>query len=64
MRAAGELAEREWRIKEGMVGVPGLDEAVGRADGRTEWVSRALKGEWTMQEVVNYVVDGLVVVES
>jgi hypothetical protein len=64
VRAAGELAEREWRIKEGMVGVPGLDEAVGRADGRTEWVSRALKGEWTMQEVVNYVVDGLVVVES
>ena len=64
VRAAGELAEREWRVKEGMVGVPGLDEAAGRVDGRTEWVSRALKGEWKVQEVANYVVDALIVVQS
>ena len=63
VRAAGESAEREWRIKEGMVGVAGLDEAAGRVGGRAEWVSGALKWEWTVQEVVNFAVDGLIVVE-
>lgn len=64
VRGAGELAERDWRIKEGMVGVAGLDEAAGRMNGRREWLLRALSGEWTVQGLVNALVDRLVVVES
>ena len=42
------------------LGAPGVNPRVG---GRAEWVSGALKWEWTVQEVVNFAVDGLIVVE-
>ena len=61
---AGDMAEREWRVKEGMVGVAGLDEAAGRLDGKTKKFARFWNGEWTVQGVVNWVVGRLVVVES
>jgi hypothetical protein len=64
VRAAGEQAEKEWRIKEGMVGVKGLDEAAGRVDGHREMVERVLRGEWTVQGMVDLVVEKLVVVQS
>lgn len=64
VRAAGEQAERDWRVKEGMVGVRGLDEAAGRTDGRIELVQRVLRGEWTIQGMVDCIVERLVVIQS
>jgi hypothetical protein len=64
VRAAGVRAEREWRVKEGMVGVAGLDEGLGRGEPSMQWVFKVLGGEWSVQGVVDWVVDGLVIVES
>ena len=80
VKKAGEEAERQWRIREGMVGVEGLDDAVSGVmnmtgdDGisdilrRGEWVEKMIKnfirGEWTVQELVTSVVKRCVVVKE
>jgi hypothetical protein len=64
VKEAGVRAEKEWRVKEGMVGVKGLDEVVGRGQGSVEWLLNMLGREWTLQGVVEWVVDRLIVVQS
>ena len=52
---AGELAEQEWREREGMVGIEGIG---GRQDGMG--VSRLWKDDWTLQGVVDWYVMKLI----
>lgn len=61
VKRAGEIAEQEWRVREGMVGVEGLGEMPGQV--KRGWVRRFLSGEWTLQGVVDWVVGELVVVD-
>ena len=63
VRRAGDEAEREWRVKEGMVGVEGL--GVGGVDGRDgeSWWDRWLDGRWEVQEVVDWGLGTVVEVE-
>lgn len=61
VKRAGEIAEKEWRVKEGMVGVEGLGEMPGQ-EGQG-WLRRAFSGNWTLQGVVDWVVGQLVEVE-
>ncbi|KAJ4516407.1 hypothetical protein HRR83_001736 [Exophiala dermatitidis] len=60
---AGEEAERLWREREGMVGVKGLEDAVGNLAGEENslW-KRVRDGRWTVQGVVDAVVERCVVV--
>lgn len=62
VRRAGEIAEQEWRVREGMVGVEGLGEMFGHE--KKGWVRVVLSGEWTLQGVVDWLIGELVVVES
>ena len=80
VRKAGEEAERQWRVREGMVGVEGLEDAVSRVMNiasddsvsgilrRGEWVERMIVrfvwGEWTVQELVTALVRRCVVVRE
>lgn len=61
VRRAGERAEREWREREGMVGVEGLDEGFGGGGGG-RW--KGVWGGWEgdgVQGFVDWVVEmGLV----
>ena len=50
MKEAGERAEREWRVREGMVGVEGL---VGGE--KTRW-------KWDVQELIDWWVGMVLVV--
>lgn len=64
VRRAGEEAERLWRIREGMVGVEGLEGAVrnvGRRDQASAW-ERLWMEKWTVQRIVDWFVERLVVV--
>ncbi|ERF69230.1 hypothetical protein EPUS_01187 [Endocarpon pusillum Z07020] len=58
---AGEIAEREWRVKEGMVGVGGLGEMPGHQRNRLPMA--AMPGGWTLQSVVDWTVAQLIEVE-
>jgi hypothetical protein len=63
-RRAGEQAEQDWREREGMVGVKGLESAVGNLGGpETAW-DRFRSGHWTVQGVVTGAVALCVVVEE
>lgn len=53
VKRAGVAAEKEWREREGMVGVEGIGGLEKRVDGWWE-------GEWTLQRVVDWWVEGLV----
>ena len=69
VRRAGVEAERLWRIREGMVGVGGLEEAVRNAGRRKEdgvmgMVDAFVNGEWTVQGVVDWVVGKCFVVDE
>ena len=64
VRQAGEEAERRWRISEGMVDVAGLDEAIDAIDGRRTVVDRFVRGQWTLQGLVDWAVEKVVVLES
>jgi len=57
VRKAGERAEKEWREREGMVGVEGLGPE-GDFGGKMRWVERI--GDLGVQDVVDWAVDGLV----
>jgi hypothetical protein len=62
VKRAGEIAEQEWRVKEGMVGVEGLGELPGQEPrGR---LRRFMDGDWTVQGVIDWIVANLIQVES
>lgn len=52
---AGQLAEKEWREKEGMVGVEGVGGA--QLEGQ---LARWKQGDWTLQDVVDWYVTKLI----
>ena len=60
VKRAGETAEMEWRVREGMVGVEGLGEVPGN---RKRGLRTALSGDWTLQGVIDWTVGQLVEVE-
>ncbi|ETN47138.1 uncharacterized protein HMPREF1541_01328 [Cyphellophora europaea CBS 101466] len=64
VRRAGELAEQEWREREGMVGVKGLEGAVGNLGGPDSWWTRFLRSDWTIQDLANSSIALLVTVEE
>ena len=65
VRRAGEEAEREWRIKEGMVGVDGLEVMPSDAEGQGSSVLETLlTGRWTLQKVVDWGVGKVIDVEA
>ena len=57
VRRAGFVAEKEWREREGMVGVEGL----GGVDAEKLRGKERRDGEWTVQGVVDWWVDGMLV---
>jgi hypothetical protein len=63
VKTAGEEAERLWREKEGMVGVKGLETAVGNVAGDDTPLKRFLQGNWSVQGAADWAVDRLVVVK-
>ena len=62
-KRAGEEAERSWREKEGMVGVKGLEDAVGNVAGEDTWWTKFKDGNWTVQGVVDWAAERCLVVE-
>jgi hypothetical protein len=65
VRRAGEEAERQWRIKEGMVGVDGLEVLPPDAEGQSSSVLETLlTGRWTLQKVVDWGVGKVIEVEA
>ena len=64
VKKAGEEAERLWREREGMVGVKGLENAVGNVAGEDTWLKKIMKRRWTAQGVVDWAVESGVVVEA
>jgi hypothetical protein len=68
VRRAGEAAERLWREREGLVGVKGLEEAVGNVAGEDDTLWRRLfgagGGEWSsLQDVVDELVEWCISVD-
>jgi hypothetical protein len=64
-RRAGEEAERQWRIKEGMVGVDGLETLPDSVEGHGSSILDALwTGRWTLQKVVDWGVGKVIDVEE
>ncbi|KAJ9606902.1 hypothetical protein H2200_008912 [Cladophialophora chaetospira] len=62
-KRAGEEAERSWREKEGMVGVKGLEDAVGNVAGEDTWWTKFKDGNWTIQGVVDSAAERALVIE-
>lgn len=62
VRRAGEIAEREWRVKEGMVGVEGLGDLPGIVK-HDNLFYMAIEGDWTMQDIVDWFVGRLIELE-
>lgn len=60
-KRAGEIAEQEWRVKEGMIGVEGLGAISGHE--RDGLISIVVSGDWTLQGVVDWLVGQLIEVE-
>ena len=52
VRKAGAMAEREWREKEGMVGVEGVGGGLGNAASKALW-----NEDWTVQGVLDWWVE-------
>lgn len=63
VKKAGEEAERLWREREGMIGVRGLEDAVGNVAGEDTWWKKVGEGNWTVQGVVDWFVETGVVVQ-
>ncbi|KIW19558.1 hypothetical protein PV08_00131 [Exophiala spinifera] len=63
VKSAGEEAERLWREREGMVGVKGLEDAVGNVAGEDTIWRRIWDGRWTIQGVVDAAVERCVFVD-
>lgn len=64
VKIAGELAEKDWREREGMVGVKGLEAAVGNMGEVNGLWQRFVQGRWTVQGCVDWAVSTCVVVEE
>jgi hypothetical protein len=63
VRRAGEEAERQWRIKEGMVGMDGL-ETYGAQGQSSSILEDLLMERWTLQKAVDWVVSKIIEVEA
>jgi hypothetical protein len=63
VKRAGQEAERLWREREGMVGVKGLENAVGNVAGQDPLWAQFWEGRWSVQGVVDGVVERCVVVD-
>lgn len=63
VKRAGEEAERLWREREGMVGVKGLEDAVGDVAGEDSLWGRFWEGRWSLQSVVDGLVEQCIVVD-
>lgn len=64
VRKAGEQAEQEWREREGMVGVKGLEGAVEKMGVIDGWWPRFTSGEFTIQDSANRLIALFVTVEE
>ena len=65
VRRAGEEAERQWRIKEGMVGTDGLETLPKDGLGQSLSIWEAFfQGSWTLQMVVDWGVGKIIEVET
>ena len=63
VKRAGEEAERLWREQEGMIGVRGLENAVGNVAGEDTCWKKIIEGRWTVQGLVDWAVERGVVIE-
>lgn len=63
VKRAGEAAERMWREREGMVGVKGLEDAVGNVAGEDNIFNRLKDGRWSVQDVADRAVELFVTVD-
>lgn len=64
VRRAGEQAEREWRVKEGMIGAEGLDNYLGDGNGGSDRVwDRFLDGRWSVQGLADWALEQLIVID-
>ncbi|KAK5384254.1 hypothetical protein LTS13_002448 [Exophiala xenobiotica] len=63
VKRAGQEAERLWREREGMVGVKGLENAVGNVAGHDPLWAQFWEGRWSVQGIVDGVVERCVVVD-
>ncbi|RMZ76692.1 hypothetical protein DV738_g4854, partial [Chaetothyriales sp. CBS 135597] len=63
VRRAGEVAERQWREREGMVGVKGLESAGNQVFGEGSFWERWWR-EMTFQDVVDKLVERVIVLED
>lgn len=65
VRRAGDEAERQWRIKEGMVGVDGLETVPNELEGQASSMLEVfLTGRWTLQKVIDWGVGKVIEVEE
>lgn len=63
VKRAGEEAERMWREREGMIGVKGLEDAVGNVAGEDSIFSRLKDGRWSVQDIADWAVEMFISVE-
>jgi hypothetical protein len=64
VRRAGEQAEHDWREREGMVGVKGLEGAVDNMGVVDSWWHRTLRGDFSIQDSANRLIALFVSVEE
>ncbi|KAI1619053.1 hypothetical protein EDD37DRAFT_295961 [Exophiala viscosa] len=63
VKRAGEEAEKLWREREGMIGVKGLEDAVGNVAGEDTLWRQFWEWKWSIQGVVDGLVDRCIVVD-
>ncbi|KAK5056097.1 hypothetical protein LTR84_012650 [Exophiala bonariae] len=63
VKRAGEEAERMWREREGMIGVKGLEDAVGNVAGEDSIFNRLREGRWSVQDVADWIVEMFITVD-
>ena len=61
VKRAGEVAEEEWRVKEGMVGIEGLGQLAGQE--KKGLLRMVISGDWTLQDLLDWFVGQLIEVE-
>jgi len=63
VKRAGEEAERMWREREGMIGVKGLEDAVGNVAGEDTIFNRLKGGRWSVQDLADWAVEMFISVD-